>query len=493
MKRFSIFLPLVILVASCDGVLSSTSSQVTTSSEIISSSSSTVSGSTSQLSPIVTIDLYNLNDFHGAVEHNPSNKEMGINRLAGYFKTQLANNPNSVFLSSGDMWQGSADSNITRGRLVVDAMNQMGFSAMAIGNHEFDWTDEYLFLNQTRSEFPLLGINIMAQATNQRAAFADASIMIERSGIQIGIIGTIGASLESTILTSAVAPYDFVPYTNLVKDESQRLKNLGADLIVLLNHDGTVESGVMPYVDAVFNGHTHRREVFHVGGKPVYQGQAYGQAISHVRFAFNTANMVPSFIQNQSGVYTYESLSSSNQFPQEDVEMKALYDTYLVNEINEVKNEVIGEADEALTRQQLGQFAVDEMLRFAQTVKEDVVASFHNSGGVRATIDAGEVTYGELYKAFPFDNELMIVEVTGTQLLWWLSAGLYQKTIPNLTPVDENQSYWIISINFLTERHLESSSYPHDLYTAINTYQYIREQLKTRWLAEGTIRASDYN
>jgi 2',3'-cyclic-nucleotide 2'-phosphodiesterase (5'-nucleotidase family) len=493
MKRLSIVLPLVILIASCDGTLSPSTSLMNSSPTLSTSNASTVSSQSSQLSPIVTIDLYNLNDFHGAVEHNPSNKELGINRLAGYFKTQLARNPNSVFLSSGDMWQGSADSNITRGRLVVDAMNQMGFSAMAIGNHEFDWTDEYLFLNQTRSDFPLLGINILDKETNQRAAFADASIMIERSGIQIGIIGTIGATLESTILTSAVAPYDFVPYTNLVKDESQRLKNLGADLIVLLNHDGTVESGVMPYVDAVFNGHTHRREVFHVGGKPVYQGQAYGQAISHVQFVFNTANMIPSFIQNQSGVYTYESLSSSNQFPQEDVEMKALYDTYLLDEINEVKNEVIGEADEALTRQQLGQFAVDEMLRFAQTLKEDVVASFHNSGGVRATIDAGEVTYGELYKAFPFDNELMIVEVTGTQLLWWLSAGLYQKTIPNLTPVDENQSYWIISINFLTERHLESSSYPHDLDTAINTYQYIREQLKTRWLSEGTIRASDYN
>jgi len=493
MKRFSIFLPLVILVASCDGVLSSTSSLVTTSSEIISSSSSTVSGSTSQLSPIVTIDLYNLNDFHGAVEHNPSNKEMGINRLAGYFKTQLANNPNSVFLSSGDMWQGSADSNITRGRLVVDAMNQMGFSAMAIGNHEFDWTDEYLYLNQTRSDFPLLGINIMDKATNQRAAFADASIMIERSGIQIGIIGTIGASLESTILTSAVAPYEFLPYTNLVKNESQRLKTLGADLIVLLNHDGTVESGVMPYVDAVFNGHTHRREVFHVGGKPVYQGQAYGQAISHVRFVVDTATMIPSFIQSESGVYTYDALVNTNQFPVEDAQMKALYDAYLINEINNVKNELIGDAEGAFSRQQLGKLAVDEMLAYGQTVKQDVVASFHNSGGVRATIDAGEVTYGELYKAFPFDNELMIVEVTGTQLLWWLSAGLYQKTIPNLTPVDENQSYWIISINFLTERHLESSSYPHDLYTAINTYQYIREQLKTRWLSEGTIRASDYN
>jgi 2',3'-cyclic-nucleotide 2'-phosphodiesterase (5'-nucleotidase family) len=488
MKRFSIFLPLVIILASCDGVLSSNSSLTSSSSE-----SSIASVSTSGLPAIINIDLYNLNDFHGAVDHNPSNKELGINRLAGYFKTQLANNPNSVFLSSGDMWQGSADSNITRGRLVVDAMNQIGFSAMAIGNHEFDWTDEYLYLNQTRSDFPLLGINIIDKATNQRAAFADASVMIERSGIQIGIIGTIGDTLESTILTSAVAPYEFVPYTNLVKDESQRLKNLGADLIVLVNHNGTVESEVMPYIDAVFNGHTHRREVFHIDGKPVYQGLAYGQAISHVRFAFNTVNMIPSFIQNQSGVYTYDSLISSNQFPQEDLDMKALYDVYLINEINEVKNEVIGEADGAFSRQQLGQFAVEEMLRFGQTKKQDVVASFHNSGGVRSTIDAGEVTYGDLYKAFPFDNELMIVEVTGSQLLWWLSAGLYMRTIANLTPVDTNETYWIISINFLTERHLESSSYPHDLDTAINTYQYIREQLKTRWLSVGTIRASDYN
>ena len=493
MKRLSIFLPLVILIASCDGTLSSTSSLPTSSTFLSSSNSSMLTSQPSQLAPIVNIDLYNLNDFHGAVEHNPSNKELGINRLAGYFKTKLAENPNSVFLSSGDMWQGSADSNITRGRLVVDAMNQIGFSAMAIGNHEFDWTDEYLFLNQTRSDFPLLGINIMDKETNQRAAFADASIMIERSGIQIGIIGTIGASLESTILTSAVAPYDFVPYTNLVNDESQRLKNLGADLIVLLNHDGTVESGVMPYVDAVFNGHTHRREVFHVGGKPVYQGQAYGQAISHVRFAFNTANMIPSFIQNQSGVYTYESLLSSNMFPLEDSDMNVLYEEYLVNEINDIKNEMIGEADGPFSRQQLGQLAVDEMLRFGQTVKQDVVASFHNSGGVRSTIDDGPVTYGELYKAFPFDNELMIVEVTGSELLWWLSSGLYMKTIANLTPVDTTQSYWIISINFLTERHLESSAYPHDLTTIMNTYQYIREQLKTRWLSEETIRASDYN
>ncbi|MEY3692576.1 MAG: hypothetical protein RLZZ388_747, partial [Bacillota bacterium] len=53
--------------------------------------------------------------------------------------------------------------------------------------------------------------------------------------------------------------------------------------------------------------------------------------------------------------------------------------------------------------------------------------------------------------------------------------------------------YWIISINYLTEKHLESSQYPHDVATALNTHQFIREQLKTRWQFEGTIRAVDYN
>ncbi len=485
---------ILLMLASCTNLTPSFPNEsLDFSSKQTSDESSSIISSSTALSPIVTIDLYNLNDFHGAVEYNPSNKEIGINRLSSYFKTQLASNPNSIFLSSGDMWQGSADSNITRGRLVVDAMNHLEFSAMAIGNHEFDWTDTYIHQNQLRSNFPLLGINILDKQSQVRASFADASILIERSGIQIGIIGTIGATLESTILTSAVMDYDFVPYTNLVKDESERLRDLGADLIVLLNHDGTVETGVLPYVDGVFNGHTHRREVFHIEGKPVYQGQAYGQAISHMRFVFNTVNMVPSFVQNQSGVYTYDALLSSNRFPSEDPEMKAIYDQYLINEINAIKNEEIGIAEGAFSRNNLGQLAVDEMLQYGQSVNQDVVASFHNTGGVRATIDEGPVTYGELYKAFPFDNELMIVAVTGEELSWWLSESLYKRTIPNLTPFNLDQTYWIISINYLTEKHLESSQYPHDLETAINTHQFIREQLKTRWQDEGTIRAIDYN
>lgn len=480
MKTKPFVLPIVLLLVACQGTLSS--------SDAISVSSS------AGLPPVVTIDFYNLNDFHGAVEYNPGNKEIGINRLASYFKSVKQMNPNSVFVSSGDMWQGSADSNITKGRLVVDAMNAIGFDAMAIGNHEFDWTDTYLFEHQARSNFPLLGINIMDKRTNQRATFADPSIMIERSGVQIGIIGTIGANLESTILQSAVSNYDFVPYTQLVQLESTRLRELGADIVILLNHDGTVEQGVLPHVNGVFNGHTHRLEAMMLQDKPVYQGLAYGQAISHMRFAINTVNMVPRFIQNQSGVYTYESLLLHGQFPLEDESMKALYDRYLNEEINTVKNEMIGVAEGNFSRQQLGKLAVNEMLSYGRGLDSNVVASFHNSGGVRATIETGSVTYGELYKAFPFDNELMILEVTGDQLLWWLSENLYMETIPNLIPIQSSARYRIITINFLSEQYNSTSNrYPHLVDATVNTHTFIREQLKARWLQAGTIRSTDYN
>jgi 2',3'-cyclic-nucleotide 2'-phosphodiesterase (5'-nucleotidase family) len=454
---------------------------------------STSSNPSSQSSPIVDLDFYNINDFHGMVEHNQSNGELGINRLAGYFASRVQANPNTVILSSGDMWQGTADSNITRGRLVVDAMNLIGFSAMAIGNHEFDWTDEVIIENRNRATFPFLGININDKRTGQRAAFADPYVMIERSGVKIGIIGTIGAGLESTILASAVANYDFVFYSNLVREASADLRRDGADLVVLINHDGNVEAGALPYVDAVFNGHTHRREVLHLDGKPVYQGLAYGQAISHVRFTVNKATKTVTFQQNQSGVYTYSDLITKGQFPEELPAMKTIYDRYLNEEINVVKNEVVGTADGYFSRGQLGRLAVDEMLAYGQSVKPEVVASFHNTGGVRAAINNGQVTYGDLYRAFPFDNELMIVAVTGNDLSWWLSQGLYSKTIPNLTPIQPTQTYWIISINYLTEQYPSRNAYFHDPSSAINTFGYVREQLKTRWLAEGTIRANDYN
>ena len=493
MKKYQyVATSLFVFLSSCVSVLPS--SHPTSSSIELPSSSSSTPASTSSSIQNQIIDVYNLNDFHGAVEHNNRNGELGIARIGGFFEAKKAINPSSIFLSSGDMWQGSADSNITQGRLVVDSMNAIGFSAMAIGNHEFDWYDTVIIENQQRMNFPLLGINVIDKRTNALASFVEPYTMVDVMGTKVGVIGTIGDTLETSILASAVMDYNFVPYTSLVVEAAETLREEGAKLVILLNHNGTVEQGVLPYVDGVFNGHTHRVDRNMIQQTPVYQASAYGRAIGHMRFEYNATTDEVNFVPLQSGVYTYQDLVAISQFPAPSTTIDAIYNQYLTSEINSVKNEVIGTADGFFSRSALGRLAVDEMLAFGKSINPDVIASVHNTGGVRADIEAGEVTYGDIYRAFPFDNELVIVPVTGMELTYWLTQGNHVKTIENMPSIVDSQTYYVVTINFLSEQHWENPNrYPHDIDHTENTFAYIREVLKERWIQDKNINPALYN
>ena len=448
---------------------------------------------TSPLAEVTTLDFYSINDFHGAVAYNPNSYELGINRLATYFDVKKELNPGgTVILAAGDMWQGSADSNITQGRLVTDAMNLIGFDAMAIGNHEFDWGEDTIRSNRDRSEFPLLSSNMFDRRTGQLADFALPDTLIDRGGVRIGIIGTIGATLESSILTSNVMNSEFVQMRPLVEAGAAYLRTLGAKAIVLLNHNGEVDSGVLDDVDVVFNAHTHENYKYLSSGTPVLQAAYNGKAVGHVRMTYTASSDELELVS-----YTVDS-SLIGQSLEEQENMKSLYDEYLDAEINVIKNEVLGTATASFSKAQLGNLAVTEMLEYGAS--QGAVAAFHNTGGVRDTVGAGTVTYGDIYKVFPFDNELMIVEVTGVQLKWWLNQGNYvaganptANTVGGAA-IKDNQTYKIIAINYLTEKHItDTDQYPHNLNTAINTFQYVRELIKAKWQSVGSLDPSSYN
>jgi 2',3'-cyclic-nucleotide 2'-phosphodiesterase (5'-nucleotidase family) len=441
------------------------------------------------------LDFYSINDFHGAVEYRPDDNEIGINRLATYFNIKRENNPDGmVLLSAGDMWQGSADSNITYGKLVTEAMNLMQFDAMAIGNHEFDWTDEIIHQNKEIAQFPLLGANIYDKRTNELASFAVPYTLIDRAGVRIGIIGTIGPTLETSILPSAVANYEFINITNIVKTASQYLRKQGAKAVVLANHNGTVESGALPYLDVVFNGHTHRTTSETIQNTPVLQASYNGRAVAHVQFEYTKSNNKLTLLSQTVDT----DLVNMNLV--EDAQMKALYDDYLENEIGPIKDEVIGQASGPFTQANVGYLATDAILEYGEQF--GVVAAFHNIRGIRASIDEGTVTYGDLYKALPFDNELIIVEVTGSELLTWVDYNLYYSGVNKFfrefadgQPIVHSQTYKIISINYLIEQYNPENSqfsYPHNRDTTYNTFQFTREIVRQKWLNEGLLDPSDY-
>jgi len=187
---------------------------------------------------LVKIDLYNINDLHGKIADAANHP--GVDEMTTYFKQAQWSNDHVIFLSSGDMWQGSSESNTTQGAIVTDWMNHVGFAAMAMGNHEYDWGPEAIQTNASAAWFPYLGINIYDRATNNRVSYCRPSVMVERGGVQIGIIGAIGDCYSSIASdhTNGIYFKTGSQLTALVKAEAQRLREQGADFIVYVLHDG---------------------------------------------------------------------------------------------------------------------------------------------------------------------------------------------------------------------------------------------------------------
>ncbi len=380
-------------------------------------------------SVLVEIDFFAINDLHGKYLDSPT--QPGVDELTSFFHNHTGN---TLLLSTGDMWQGSAESNLTHGNLITEWMNQVGFVSMTLGNHEFDWGESYIQANEALADFPFLAINIFERATGEPVSYCQPSVMVERAGVKVGIIGAIG-NCYSSISSDKTEDIFFKTgpeLTQLVKDESESLRRQGADIIVYSIHDGfernmssetVIPNGSLSsyydaslsdgYVDLVFEAHIHKRYVF-TDQHGVYhlQGGGENDGISHAQVTYNTANdsitqVDAQFVSN--GVYDdYASHPSVNT---------------LLNKYQDALapgNEVIGTN---------GQYRKSDELR-------NLVAQLYYEVGMERwgaeydlvlgggfisirnpwNLESGDVTYGQLQTLFPFDNQLVLCSVSGDSL-----------------------------------------------------------------------------
>lgn len=438
------------------------------------------------------LDFYGLNDFHGSVAEDEEESQPGFSKIATFLKEKRAENPGgTVIVSSGDMWQGSADSNITHGELVVDLMNYVGFDAMTLGNHEFDWEISQIEENAQKANFPFLGANIVSSETGQRADFALPSVMIRRGPLNIGIIGTIGASLESSIVASALAGYEFALQAPIVESESERLKNEGADTVILLTHDSwatlytdgrTIVNN--HYVDAVFSGHAHVTDRHLENNIPILQTTGMGEQIMHIQLSISaTGEVTPS---------TYEILDSStyvaNLTP--DSLAQEIYDYYYYNFIKDIKEEVVGKVGSTMNLMQISYMACYTMLQHARTVDDTVVAAFHNNyGGIRVdSWSKGQMTYGDIYKTIPFDNYISIFEVTGESIKQMANQYSAVATVKE-TELVNSQVYKIAIISYLSE----GRAAPYLLDDGVIISGFVRDLIAQEFRDNGTVYPNTYS
>lgn len=381
----------------------------------------------------VKIDILSVNDFHGALAE--SGKNPGAAKLAGWMRAEQAKNPQgTLVLSAGDMFQGSADSNLLYGKTVVEVMNQIGFTAMTLGNHEFDWGIGTLQLRARQAKFPFVAVNVINHADNKPFDFIHPYIIVEKQGIKIAIVGM--ATPETAYKTNPklVSNLTFSTPAATYRELLPKLRKQ-ADVIIVLSHlGGAVDqhSGELigeaaeflaqsTDVDAMITGHSHEGFAMKVDGIPVVQARYHGRAVGKMTLIYSTAS-------KQLLASTAELIELDPAALTADAGVTKILHT-AKSEIEPVKNLVLGKTVRPLSHNRkqlslLGQWSSDVL---KQAVDADI--ALQNGGGLRVSIPAGNVTMGQLYEVMPFDNTLVIAEMTGQQIVEVLEYGIRNEQI----------------------------------------------------------------
>ena len=401
------------------------------------------------------IDFYNLNDLHGAVE--TSSSEPGIARISSYLHDKRDANPDGyVITSSGDMWQGSADSNITKGALVDSWMDYEGFSAMALGNHEFDWKISQIKINQQFTKTPFLACNIINKTTKKPVDWVRPYTTITRNGVHIGIIGAIGKGITGSIIATNVADVTFDDPTSYVATHASYLRENGADVILYLYHETiySINDETASYVDAIFGGHNHAIEKDLINGTPAVEGKSNGQYVSHINLSYNFSTDKVSY-----GSYGYD--DSNLMYYDENPDVLAIREEF-ADQINAVKNREVARIPSYLSK---SNGIPTTYNRYAYRYyndnygEHDVYAVVTNNG--RDALYAGIVTYGDIYKALPFDNYLNLIYVSGahvkeictyTSSHWYIpSVGNYHISYSEASSYfEDNKYYYVLTIDYIS-------------------------------------------
>lgn len=383
-----------------------------------------------ETSVVVDVNLFAINDLHGM--YVETSDQPGVDGLTTYFNKKKQAGY-TVILSSGDMWQGSSESNNTKGKLATEWLNYIDCASMTLGNHEFDWKTDKIKSNAQLANFPFLAINIYERSTNQRATYCEPSVMVERGGAKIGIIGAIGDCYSSISASMCKDVYFKVgsELTALVKTEANNLRAQGADYIVLSLHDGydnsssysqSISDSEMTwydaslsdgYVDLVFEGHTHQSYML-VDSHGVNHLQAGGQnqglsnAVVKVNYANGNSNTTVDIIANSD--YKNET---------HDGIIDSLVEKYK----SEIGNpdEVVGNSSNYYKYDALRSAMASAYLRKGQAIwgseYDIVLAGGSISPRYPYYLSAGNVTIRQIQMLFPFDNEVQLCAIKGSDLL----------------------------------------------------------------------------
>jgi 5'-nucleotidase len=422
----------------------------------------------------VTLTIIGTNDLHGALERLPV--------LAGFVANlraaRAADGGGVLLVDAGDMFSGTLASNLTEGADVVRVYNHLGYAAAAVGNHEFDYGPEgpapttattggdprgALKARAREARFPLVVSNLLDASTGARIAWPNmpASAMVEVAGIKVGIIGAITEGARFSTLVTNLAGLQIARPAPAIAEQARSLRARGAQVIVAAIHIGSsckdlehpddasscdrAEElfqvlGALPggTVDAIVAGHIHAGIAHRLDGIPVIESFASGRAFGRIDLQVSPEGQVtashiarphPLCAADRDGSRVPIAGCAPGDYEGRpvvpDPEVQRIVDAAMAL-AGARGNEPLGVSlTDPLTRA----FAVespegDWFAELMLVAHPEAQVSLINVGLLSVDLPAGELTYGQLFDAMPFDNAFAIVDITGEDLRRLITTNL---------------------------------------------------------------------
>ncbi|WP_421593836.1 5'-nucleotidase C-terminal domain-containing protein [Shinella sp. M27] len=367
----------------------------------------------------------------------------GVARLKAAIdaQRQALSGKNVLLLNAGDNFQGSLFYTTYKGAAEAEFLNLMKFDAMTVGNHEFDDSEDGLAAFLDKVQFPVVTANVAAGASSKLGDRIKPFIVLDQGGQKIGIVGAVA---NDTAELSSPGPNvligdDVADITAAIGE----LKKQGVNKIIALTHVGYPRDlaaiAKIPDVDVVVGGHTNtflsntsdKAEgpyptlVDNPGGYkvPVVQAGAYTKYLGDLKVVFDDAGVV----KEASG----EPILIDSKIKPDEAVLARIKE--LSGPIEELKNKIVAESSAPIDGSRetcraaecaMGNLVTDAILD--RTKDQGISIAITNGGGLRASIDGGPVSMGEVISVLPFQNTVATFQLKGSDLVAALENGLSQ-------------------------------------------------------------------
>ena len=396
-----------------------------------------------------SLTILHTNDFHArfepiskydsgcSIEDNTAGECFGGSaRLVTAVAEARARSNNAILVDGGDQFQGTLFYTYYKGKVSAEMMNKMGYDAMTVGNHEFDDGPEVLRGFMDAVNFPVLMSNADVSGEELLAGKLAKSVVIERGGEKIGLIGLTPQDTDE--LASPGKNIIFTDPVEAVQGEVDTLTEAGVNKIIVLSHSGFVVdqrvANETSGVDVIVGGHSNTllsntiegAEGAYptlVNGTAIVSAYAYGKFLGELNVTFNDAGEIVEA--------TGEPIIMSGAVAEEAETVARIAE--LAIPLEEIRQKVVANSTEVIDGDknscrvqecQMGNLVADAMLD--RVKHQGISISIANSGGLRTSIDAGEVTMGEVLLVLPFQNTLSTFQAKGQMVIDALENGVSQ-------------------------------------------------------------------